>query len=242
MLHLGRLTCDTSWVMRIEPAPIEPTPQAIIFDLDGTLADTFPLIVAAWNAAMQKPLGRIFTPDEVIARFGIPDTAMLRRELPEGVWEEPDRVEAIETYHRHYEAEHLVVRPFDGIPALLQALHKSGLPLGLVTGKGRRTTAITLRQLGWDELLDAVVTGEDVTHQKPHPEGVLSAARQLGASPEQCVFVGDSPVDVQAGKSAGMVAVVAGWHSYYQERLRACQPDYWAATPNDIFRLCGGGK
>jgi phosphoglycolate phosphatase-like HAD superfamily hydrolase len=92
--------------------------RAIIFDLDGTLADTFPLIVSSWNEAMHEPLGRVFTPEEVVARFGVPDPAMLQRELPAAAWEQ-----AIATYHEHYEAKHEIVTPFAGVPEMLSALH-----------------------------------------------------------------------------------------------------------------------
>ncbi|MBV9467617.1 MAG: HAD family hydrolase [Abitibacteriaceae bacterium] len=213
------------------PLPI----KAIIFDLDGTLADTFPLIVASWNAAMREPLGRDFTPDEVVARFGIPDSAMLRRELqelPEPVWKQ-----ANEAYHAHYEAYHDIVTPFEGVPAMLRALHELGLPMGVMTGKGRRTADITLHILGWMEFFGSVVTGDEVENQKPSPDGILLVAQELGVAPQHCVYIGDAPSDIEAGKAAGMLTIAAAWHSYYGERLRDSNPDYWAATPADVQKL-----
>jgi len=209
--------------------------QAVIFDLDGTLADTFPLIVASWNAAVSGPLGRTYTAQEVISRFGIPDAAMLRRELdglPQAAWEQ-----ALAAYYRHYEAEHAMVHAFDGVADLLRAVSEQGLSMGVMTGKGRRTADITLRMLGWSDVFGSVVTGEDVTHQKPHPDGVLLAARQLGAEPSRCLFVGDAPSDIEAGQAAGMKTVAAAWHTVYGDRLRATTPDYWAETPADIVAL-----
>jgi pyrophosphatase PpaX len=215
---------------------IEPTPRALIFDLDGTLADTFPLIIASWNAAVREPLQRTFAPQEVIARFGIPDAAMLRRELREL----PEAVsrEAIDIYHRHYEAEHAMVAPFEGVPEMLRMLRERTLPLGLMTGKGRRTADITISKLGWDGVFGSVVTGEDIENQKPAPDGVLLAARQIAVEPRRCVFVGDSPADIKAGRDAGMVTIAAGWHDVYRDRLRACKPDYWAEMPLDVVALC----
>ncbi|HVF10270.1 MAG TPA: HAD family hydrolase [Abditibacteriaceae bacterium] len=207
--------------------------RAVIFDLDGTLADTFPLIVAAWNAAVREPLGRAFAPEEVIARFGVPDSAMLRRALPAAAWER-----AIKTYHEYYEAEHEIVAPFPGVPEMLEALLQCGLPLGLMTGKGRPAAHITLRKLGWAGMFSSVVTGEDVSRQKPAPEGIRLVAEQLGATAEYCIYVGDMPGDIEAGRAAGMITVAAGWHGYYQDRLRLSTPDHWAEHPADIVHLC----
>src|SRR4051812_42791012 len=129
--------------------------QAVIFDLDGTLADTFDLIVGAWNHAVGPHTGKTYSSGDVIARFGIPDSEMIRREL---AGEAGDA--AVETYHAYYEREHAgIVKPFDGIDAMLAELRERRLPLALMTGKGRRSATITLRSLGWDKTFAAVVTG-----------------------------------------------------------------------------------
>jgi 2-phosphoglycolate phosphatase len=215
--------------------PITPAPRAVIFDMDGTLADTFPLVVAAWNAAMRKHAGRDFAAEEVIARFGVPDSAMIRRELPEHLGDE-----AIEVYHRHYEQQHgPLASAFEGVTDMLAAIKSRGLLTGVMTGKGKRAATITLAALGWERMFDAVVTGEDVTEQKPHPEGLLKVAKQLGVSPGECVFVGDSPADIGAGKNAGIRTIVAGWHPVYLDEVRAMKPDFWAQTPGDVVKLLG---
>lgn len=203
--------------------------RAVIFDLDGTLGDTFGLIIAAWNAAVRPVLGFEHSAEEVIARFGIPDTAMLRRELPEAAWEE-----AIARFHEHYEAEHGMAQVFAGVPEMLGELRQRGLKLGLMTGKGRRSTMTTLRQFGWSEMFEAVVTGEDTTNQKPAPDGLLLAAKQLGLRPDECVYVGDSPGDIAAGKAAGMRTLAAAWHTVYVEQLPQCGADAIVRTPSAV--------
>lgn len=214
---------------------IEPAPRAVIFDMDGTLADTFALVVSAWNAAMRKHAKRDFAAEEVIARFGVPDSAMIRRELPEHLGDE-----AVEVYHAHYQQQHgPLARPFDGITEMLWAIKSRGLLTGVMTGKGKRSALITLAALAWEGMFDAVVTGEDVTEQKPHPEGLLKVAKQLGVSPADCVFVGDSPADIGAGKNAGTRTIVAGWHPVYLDEVRAMKPDYWAQTPAEVVELLG---
>ena len=208
------------------------TVRALIFDLDGTLADTFPLIVSAWNAAVTPHTGKTYSEQEVIARFGIPDPQMIRRELP---GDAGDR--AVETYHAHYADRHGIVTPFEGVNEMLAELRRRKVPMGLMTGKGRRSATITLEALGWGQTFAAVVTGDDIERQKPAPDGPLSAARMLAVRPADCAFVGDSPADIGAAQNAGMRAVAAAWHGHYADQIRAMKPDVWAETPSDVIQL-----
>lgn len=203
--------------------------EAVIFDLDGTLADTIPLIVASFNAAMGPVMARRFTQEEVIAKFGLPDSAMLRREVG------AERGAAvIEAYHGYYEANHGGVVVFEGVREMLGALREAGMPMGVMTGKGRRTADITLRALGWEGLFPAVITGDEAVRAKPAPDGPLEVARMLGVEAGRCAFVGDAPADVKAGRAAGMVTIAAGWHSVYREKVRALRPDVWAERPGEV--------
>lgn len=206
--------------------------RAVIFDLDGTLADTIPLICAAWNAAVPMYTHRTYTDEEIIARFGIPDTAMIRREIPGRAAEH-----AIEVFYHFYETQHHRVRIFEGVSEMLDNLQNRMLPLGLMTGKGRHTADITLRALRWTDLFRSVITGDEVEHQKPHPEGVLKVARELKVDPQHCAFIGDSAADMGAGKSAKMFTIAAAWGSVFNDQLRTLQPDAWADSPGDVTRL-----
>ena len=98
---------------------------------------------------------------------------------------------------------------------------------------------ITVRAFRWDCYFGSVVTGDDVIHQKPAPDGLFEVARQLGVAPEACIFVGDSPADINAGKAAGMKTVAAGWHPVYLEQLKPLKPDRWANQPADLLRIAG---
>lgn len=210
-----------------------PRVRAIIFDLDGTLADTFPLIVAAWNAAVTPHTGVTYSDADVIGRFGIPDPQMIRRELAGDAGEQADEV-----YHACYLRRHReFVKPFSGVAEMLDELRRRDVQLAMMTGKGRRSARITLECLGWSNLFAAVITGEDVERQKPDPDGPLAAAAKLGVPPRECAFVGDSPADIGAGRNAGMVSVAAGWHEVYRDEIRAMRPDVWAQTPADVVKL-----
>ena len=217
------------------PTPSTPfAPAAVIFDFDGTLVDTIPLIVESWNAAVRKSLGRSFTTPEVIALFGLPEPEMLRRAVPADAWQS-----ALDAYYRHYETKHDCVQPFPGILRLLQRIAANCIPIGVMTGKARVTADISLRALQWNALFRCVVTGDEVAEQKPHPEGVLKVAAAMDVDPARCVFVGDSPVDIAAGRSAGMMTVAAAWHSHYLEQLRQAGADVFCETPESVAAALG---
>jgi HAD superfamily hydrolase (TIGR01509 family) len=209
--------------------------DAAIFDFDGTLADTLPLITLAWNHALRPLFGRDFSISEVVDRFGPTDAVMLQRELAGRPEAEVSQV--IENYFAHYESAHDAAYAFEGTGQMLADVRAAGFKVGLMTGKGRRAADITLRLLGWQDAFDYVVTGDDTTRPKPDPEGILAVARALEVEHARCIYVGDMPVDVGAARAAGMASVAAGWNAYGAEVLRAATPDFWAATPADVLRF-----
>jgi phosphoglycolate phosphatase/pyrophosphatase PpaX len=211
------------------------TARAIIFDLDGTLADTFELIFSSWNAAVGPVVGRAFSDQEVMARFGPTEIEMIRREIP------PEYHEAaVARFRFRYAQDHAQLAcVFGGVPEMLAALSSAGIPMGVMTGKSRDTADITLAKLGWTNLFASVVTGDEVTRAKPDPQGVLLVATELGIAPRDCIFVGDAPYDIEAGKAAGMKTLWAGWHPIYAQRIRELKPDHSAQNPADILKILG---
>src|SRR5581483_5195890 len=131
--------------------------SAAIFDLDGTLADTFDLVISSFSTACRSHLGRDLSPQEVISRFGPTEVQMLRRELPPALHDE-----AIDLFRRCYRENHArMVRVFAGIPEMLQTLRARGIPMAIMTGKGRDTADISLAELGWTSLFRSVITGDE---------------------------------------------------------------------------------
>ena len=182
---------------------------------------------------MSPIFNRTFSPAEVVANFGVPDLPMMKRAFPPDLPLD-EREAAHERYFAAYHHAHTNISAFEGVTELLESLQTRGVPLGIMTGKGRRACDITLDWFGWREWFGSVVTGDDVAHQKPHPEGVLRVARELNVAPNRCVWVGDSPADLEAGLDAGMFSVVAGWHSFYHDELRQRKPDLWADSPLEL--------
>jgi phosphoglycolate phosphatase len=216
--------------------------EAVLFDLDGTLIDSAPDLLAAL--------------DHVLAGLGLPpgDPAGLREHVSRGAngilaagladWH--DRSEAERDRLRgglldHYEA-HCWVRsaPFEGIEPLLDELAEQGIRLGIVTNKISRFAEPVLEGAGWSSRFGCLVTGDRVVRPKPDPEPVLAACRLLGVRPERSIFVGDDRRDVQSGAAAGTRTVVAAWgYLPAGEQSADWQADAVIDVPSALVELLG---
>jgi pyrophosphatase PpaX len=193
-----------------------------IFDLDGTLADTLPLIYEAFDAAIRPQLGRRLSDAEIRAKFGPPDNYILRDMFPDDAGEA-----AIARYVEVYEREHdRLVKAFHGIDDVTRRASAAGMKLGVVTGKSRNTALLTLEKLGLLPVFGAVYAGDDVEKQKPDPEAVIKILKDLGHdSSEAGAFVGDSAADVHAGRAAGLTTIAVTWGVPDHDELLAAVPD-----------------
>ncbi len=185
--------------------------RAVLFDLDGTLADTAPDLARALNR-MRVERGLAPLPPEVTRPH---TSAGARGLLGIGFGAAPGEpgYEALrDCFLDFYEAQLCVdTRVFDGIPALLLEISRRGLPWGVVTNKAKRFTEPLLPLLALEPPPDCVVSGDSTPHIKPHPAPLLLAASLLSLPPQDCIYIGDDLRDVQAARAAGMRAVAAGW-------------------------------
>lgn len=205
--------------------------DAFIFDVDGTLADTFPLILKAFNRFAFKYTGRKWSVAELVSKFGPTETDIIEAEVVPEL-----RPEAIEYYYKAYEDCHDGTPFFGGIPELLSELEGLGKPLAVYTGKGRRSADITLDKLGIAKKFNPVITGDDVTRAKPHPEGILNIIEQWNIPPEKAAMVGDNHNDIIAGRAAGVFTIAALWHGYYNNELMSAEPDAAFEKPEDMLK------
>jgi phosphoglycolate phosphatase/pyrophosphatase PpaX len=194
----------------------------ILFDFDGTIADTLPLIFTSFRSTFQQFLGQHYTDSQVLSLFGPTETVILQKLLP---------ADHLDTGLTHffdvYTKEHQrVVNPPE-IREMLDRFQAAGIKMGIVTGKGRRSADISLREWGLDSFFEVVITGDEVSQPKPHPEGILSAMQQMGLAPADTIYVGDSNADVLAGKAAGLVTVGVNWLAVTQgEGSFEPEPDF----------------
>lgn len=178
-----------------------------LFDLDGTLIDSGPMILASMKHAAKTVLGRDI-PDEVLtAAVGGPGLVAQMRTL------DPNRVEdLIDAYRAHNEPLHEGLEAFWEVVEVLPGLRVEGRRLGIVTAKRHASVQLAFDRLpGLDANFDVVVGAEDTVRHKPDPEPLLAALERLDAEPGDAAYVGDSPFDVQAAKAAGIYAVAVAW-------------------------------
>lgn len=212
------------------------TPRAILFDLDGTLADTAPDLAAAVNLMRSK---RQLT--EVPYLSLRPFASAGARGLlgagfdikPEHPDYEAMRIEFLANYESAI-AVHSQL--FADVTQLLQGIEELGLPWGIVTNKATRFTMPLQPLLGLQNAACSI-SGDTTPHAKPHPAPLLEAARQIGIKPEDCWYVGDDLRDIQAGQAAGMFSIAAAW-GY----CGATEPTHWKAdvildSPLELLEL-----
>ena len=185
--------------------------QAVLFDLDGTLADTAPDLAAAVNK-MRHERGLEMVPLDDLR----PLASAGARGLIGGAFgigpEHPEFGAMREEFLANYEADLCIETTlFQGIDDVLDELDARGVRWGIMTNKVARLTDPLVALLGLDLRAGCVVSGDTTPHSKPHPAPLLHAARMLDLPPERVVYVGDDLRDVQAGFAAGMVTVAAAY-------------------------------
>lgn len=193
--------------------------RAIIFDLDGTLGNTLPVVFAALNAVFRRHLGRTFTDEEITRMFGPNEQGIIQRLVPS------DHAAAYAEFLEEYDSAHSsCTAPLPGIPEALAALRDRGVMLGIVTGKGPESADISLRHLGIGGLFDALRAGS--VHGDRKPGIILEMLHEWGLRPDQAAYVGDSVSDIESARAAGVTALAAAWAATADtDRLRACNPD-----------------
>ncbi|URA10184.1 HAD family hydrolase [Thermospira aquatica] len=183
--------------------------KAILWDFDGTIADTFPLVFFSLRQSFLYGDGRFLTDEDMANMFGPPEDEIIRR-----YFYNRDAVDwGIEFYHRLYGDYHEVFTVYHKrLHNLLENLYEKGCVQGIVTGKGRRSLALSLEHLGITGYFSTAVTGNDILLPKPHPESLLAALYKLGVSPEEAIMIGDSEADYLAAQALGMRCIVVGWY------------------------------
>ncbi len=196
--------------------------KAILFDFDGTLANTLPLVIFCFQEVFRKSISREFSGDDIVGMFGPTEEGLLRAMIPERSYEE-----TAETFFRLYRDRHAdFVEDSKDIARVVRALAEDGYKLGICTGKGRRTMDISSGYLSFCGYFDAIVTGDDMERPKPNPDGLFTCLKMLNVAPEDAVYVGDSNADVAAGKSAGLTTIGVKWMPITQSREFRPSPDY----------------
>jgi phosphoglycolate phosphatase len=215
---------------------LPPPPRAILFDLDGTLADTAPDLAAAVNLlraerGLAPTAYELLRPTASAGARGMIGAAFGLKPEDEGF------VELRDGFFHNYQAAMAVHSTlFPGIVELLAGIERAGLQWGIVTNKPSRFTDPLLPQIGLAHAA-CVVSGDTTAHAKPHPLPLLEAASRLGLAPEQCWYVGDDLRDIQAGKAAAMKTIACGWGYCGPVEPQGWQADYLFDSPLELLAL-----
>jgi len=208
----------------------------ILFDFDGTLADTAPDLAAAANRQRTRRGLAPLSADVLRPHASQGARGLLRAALslqPGDPDYEPTRLQFLADYEAAM-TEH--TRLFDGIPELLDRLRSRGLDWGIVTNKVERLALPLVAHLGLASQCAALVCGDTTAHSKPHPEPLLHAARLAGHPPQRCMYVGDDLRDVQAGRAAGMPVIAAAYgYCGVDEAATAWQADRCVESPAELW-------
>jgi len=185
-------------------------PKGVLFDLDGTLLDSAPDMLAALNTMRgQHDLAPMLLA-ELRPHVSRGARAMLAAAFPHMA--EPEREARVGPFLQCYERElGLHGGPFDGIEAMLAQLEAAGCIWGIVTNKPEYLALQLLPLLGWHERCAVLIGGDTLTARKPDPLPLIVAAQRIGVAVADCVYVGDDERDIAAARAAGMPSVVALW-------------------------------
>lgn len=205
--------------------------RTIIFDFDGTLADTLPLCYYSFQNVFWQFDNKEITEAEILSMFGPSEVGIIHENLLS-----EEKEVAVERYYECYEEKHHdYVEGSHEIVNLLIHLKKQGFQLAIVTGKARRSLDISLKALRLVSFFDCIVAGDDVMKPKPDPEGILLVLNTLHVNANEAIFIGDSDADILAGKQADVRTIGVQWLPNYQSATFTVQPDYFIEKTDDFL-------
>lgn len=215
---------------------LKPKRDVALFDLDGTVLDTYAPILESMRYATKTVFGEALPDSKLVSMVGQPLVTQMQafaaeRGCGSEVADELTRV------YREYNERDLDEKsfPFPGIPEAIASLKNAGFTVGVVTSKRAVLATKSLKAHGLFDVFACVNGAEDSTAHKPDPDPLLTAAKKLGVSPDRCVYVGDSPYDLQAAHAANMPCVGVAWGKFFgREILFEQMPSVLIASPEEL--------
>lgn len=221
--------------------PVVQPVRAVLFDLDGTLIDTAPDFIRIINLMCNEE--NIQPPSEHLIRAQVSEgaRAMVNLIYPALQANSPEllriRQQFLDIYQQNIAVDTCLFPAMDDV---LRQLEKNDIPWGIVTNKPRGLSELLLDALNLTERCSVLVCPEDVKHTKPDPEPMYLAAKQLNIAPEQIIYVGDHPRDIDAGRAAGMPTVLAAYGYLppaHRDDLASWQADYIIHNVSELGHL-----
>ena len=211
---------------------MSPTVRAALFDLDGTLIDSIPLILDSFVHTFRHFGLPVPDRDALMRELGVP----LRQSFGR-MTGDPGRVAAMIDVYRDYNlaAHDARIAAFPGVLDLIHGVRARGVTVAVVTSKNRDGAWRGLRLVGLGECIDVLVSCDDVARPKPDREPVDRALERLGVAASEAVFVGDAVHDIESGRAAGVITAAALWGPFDRAAFDHQPPDVWLERPGDLL-------
>lgn len=208
--------------------------NTVIFDLDGTLLDTLDDLTGSVNYCMEKYGGPLHTREEVREKVGNGIYVLMEKALPGGR-QHPHYAECMRDFPVHYKTHMLDhTHPFAGILKLLSQLQADGCPMAIVSNKFDAAVKGLNRDFFSDYIQVAIGETPEI-QKKPAPDTVLQAMKELRVSPEECLYVGDSDVDIQTAANANIPCISVNWGFRSTEFLKKNGAEIIVSTPIELL-------
>lgn len=210
--------------------------KAYIFDLDGTLLDTLLDLANAVNFALRSKGYPERTVEEIRSFIGNGIKVLVRRAVPDGTGE-GDYVEALEIFTKYY-LEHIAdnTKPYDGMIDVVKTLSKRGCKVAVLSNKAHFAAQTVVKDF-FGDIFDIVVGKMDEFPSKPDPDSLFYTMKTLGVAAENCVYIGDSDVDVFTAHNAGLPCIGVTWGNRDEDVLTSSGAEYIAHKPEEILNI-----
>lgn len=210
------------------------TIRTLLFDLDGTLIDTNPLIIESFIYTIKKHTGKVYTKEQVLPFIGPPLIESMQKIDPN------QTEELMHTYIDHNIKNHEgFVEPYPTVVETIKTLFEKGYKLAIVTTKITENARLGLEITGLAPYFDVVIGLNEVENAKPNPEPIFKALDALGEPPEHALMIGDNYHDIEAGQNAGTKTAGVAWSIKGRETLEALSPDYMLEELADLLKILG---
>lgn len=212
--------------------------KAVIFDLDGTILDTLDDLTASVNFALTKNNLPQRTLEEVRSFVGNGIRLLIERSVPAKT--EKSIVDScFDDFKAHYKSNSAVLtKPYNGIPSLINDLRNIGIKTAVVSNKADFAVQ-TLVEKYFPGLFDYSVGEKEGVRRKPYPDSVFCAVKALGVEVDECIYVGDSDVDIETARNAKMKCIAVTWGFRDRTFLQELNSDYIADMPKEILEIIG---
>lgn len=215
----------------------------VLFDFDGTVVDTIPLIMETFKYVFITLTGKEADNDYLLSTIGEP------LEKTFSILDISQQNMALEHYFEYNKTRlKYGVGIFNGMFQTIKQIKSQGGITGLVTAKRFSSAIITIKQFELEELFDVIITRESTKRHKPLPDPIFEGLRQIknkfpeleNISTDQTIYIGDSIHDLKSAKAAKVAAGIVDWTYMNKKILRECDPEHWIYSPQEIIELCEG--